>query len=321
MIKISVIVPIYNGEKYLYKCIDSILNQSLHDIELILVNDGSTDGSKMICHEYKVIDKRVKIIEQENRGVSFARNRGLEVCNGEYICFIDCDDYIPNNYLEKMYSKCISNNVKMAACNIESITEDNNIIWEKVMNEGIYTKEEIMKELLEFKSFNAGPCGKIFHKSIKEQVKFPNLKTYEDLVFVYRAIYILGDIYYTNEIDYFYIHRDNNSAMQSFIKNPTTDIIKAAYEIIDFIDINMPQIFDTSFYGIISQVMMYLNVINKIDKKWIKNSNKLYIDESQKLLKKYRKKLFINKSIHYKEKILFIIFSYSLNLYKIISRR
>lgn len=321
MIKISVIVSIYNGEKYLKKCIESIINQSFSEFELILVNDGSTDNSKNICNEYRDKDNRVKVIDQQNQGVSYARNKGIETCEGEYICFIDCDDYIPNNYLERMYNVCDSNNVKFAACNIKAITEDQRVIWQKVMDEGIYTKENIMGKLLEFKEFNAGPCGKIFHKTIKDKIKFPNLKTYEDLIFVYKSINLLGEMYYIEDLDYFYIHRNNNSAMTEFIKSPTVDVINAAYEVLEFIDNNMPEIFGTSLYGIISQVMMYLNDINRIDKNWDKDSSKIYINEAQKLLRKYRSKLFINKTIFYKEKILFIIFSYSLSLYKILNRR
>ena len=98
-LKISIIVPVFNMEKYLHRCIDSILNQSYRNFELILINDGSTDTSAEICDSYKKKDKRVIVVHQENQGVSAARNKGLEICCGEWVCFVDADDYISNNYL------------------------------------------------------------------------------------------------------------------------------------------------------------------------------------------------------------------------------
>ena len=108
--------------------------------------------------------------------------------------------------------------------------------------------------------------------------------------------------------------------MDKFIKNPTTDVIIAAYEVLEFIKRNIPNIWDSSFYGMISQVIMYINDINKIDYKWQKESSKIYIGETRNLLAKYRKEIRENKSIFFKEKIMFIIFSYSSRLYKNITK-
>lgn len=100
---LTIIVPIYNTENYLSECIDSILNQSYKDIELILINDGSTDNSSSICDEYSSKDKRIKVIHIENRGVSYARNTGLSIAKGEYITFVDSDDFVSNDiYLENI---------------------------------------------------------------------------------------------------------------------------------------------------------------------------------------------------------------------------
>lgn len=101
--KISVIVPVFNMEKYLHRCIDSILTQSYRNFELILINDGSTDTSAGICDSYQIKDNRVIVVHQENQGVSAARNKGLEICRGEWVCFVDADDYISNNYLMSIW--------------------------------------------------------------------------------------------------------------------------------------------------------------------------------------------------------------------------
>lgn len=321
MIKVSVIVPVYNGEKFIEECIKNVLNQTLEEFELIIINDGSTDNTLDICKRNSEIDKKIRIINQENEGVSSARNKGIEQSNGEYICFVDCDDKIEDNYLEELYNTCEENNVKISCCTIESIDNKGNIISSRFMEDGYYKKIDALDELFKFRGLNWGPCGKLFHKSlIKGNLKFPNLHVYEDLSFVYKAIYLSEGIYFTNKCKYYYIHRQNVGAMDKFIKYPTTDVIAISYEILEFIKKQSLPIWDTSFYGVISQVIMYINDINKIDCRWEKEESKNYIKETRKLLGKYRIDLLRNKTIYYKEKIIFLILSFSPRLYKIITQ-
>ena len=110
MVEISVIIPVYNTEKYLNECLDSIVNQTLSDIEIICVNDGSTDNSLAILESYAKKDNRITVISQENNGQGSARNLGLKNSSGNYICFIDSDDYVDLNMLEKLYDNVILNN-------------------------------------------------------------------------------------------------------------------------------------------------------------------------------------------------------------------
>ena len=121
MPKVSIIVPIYNSEKYMEKCIDSILNQTLNDIEIILVNDGSTDSSLEIAERYKQRDKRVIIINQINSGPSIARNNGIKIATGKYIGFVDSDDYIEKTMYEKLFEVADNNKVNVAMCNYNEI--------------------------------------------------------------------------------------------------------------------------------------------------------------------------------------------------------
>ena len=107
---ISIVVPIYKVEKYIKKCIDSIIEQTYKNLEIILVDDGSPDGCAKICDEYAKKDKRIKAIHKENGGLSDARNVGIDISTGKYICFVDSDDYIENNYIELLY-KCIVENL------------------------------------------------------------------------------------------------------------------------------------------------------------------------------------------------------------------
>ena len=114
--KVSIIVPIYNAEKYMKKCIDSILSQTLKNIEIILVNDGSSDNSANIADEYSRLDKRVRVIHQNNSGPSVARNTGISVARGEYIGFVDSDDYIEQTMYEELFKSADKNNVQVAMC-------------------------------------------------------------------------------------------------------------------------------------------------------------------------------------------------------------
>ncbi len=323
MIKISVIIPIYNGVKYIKSCLESLQKQTLSEFEVILINDGSIDESGQLCNELAKSDKRIKVIHQKNLGVSNARNKGIDIAVGEYICFIDCDDYIESNYLNVLYNECVNNNVKMSVCSIQSIKENGTSISIKEMKEGIYSSIEALKELFEFRNLNGGPCGKLIHKSLFDNnLYFPDLKVYEDLIFSYKAIYKSGNIIFTSKCKYSYLHREGIGAMAKFIKEPSTDVIEAAYNILDFVKNEVPDIWDTSFYGVISQVIMYISDINNIDTDWKKRSSILYINETKKILSKFRRELISNKTINKNEKLAFIILSYSKNIYKyIISKR
>ena len=116
MPKVSVIIPVYNVEKYLSECLDSVVNQTLKDIEIICVNDGSPDGSAAILEEYAQKDNRIKVITQENRGLSEARNSGLKIASGEYIAFLDSDDYIDLKFFEQLYKRGIESNSDVVVC-------------------------------------------------------------------------------------------------------------------------------------------------------------------------------------------------------------
>lgn len=121
---ISVVVPIYKVEKYLVKCIDSIIEQSYRNIELILVDDGSPDSCPQICEEYRKKDSRIKVIHKQNGGLSDARNAGMEIATGEWITFIDSDDYVGINFLKELYSSAINTKADISICDYKSVSDD-----------------------------------------------------------------------------------------------------------------------------------------------------------------------------------------------------
>lgn len=204
-IKISVIIPVYNVEKYLNKCLESIIKQTLKEIEIIIVNDGSFDNSEEIILKYIKIDKRIKYIKKENGGLSSARNKGLEKVKGEYIAFIDSDDYIDNKMLEVMYLKGIKTGSDIVICGFKHMYESG-----KIRNIKKYNNVEF-KDILEY-SF---ACNKIFKKTIlnDKTFKFPLNKHYEDMFLIPR-IAVNSRMTWVEEPFYNYIVRENSITMK-----------------------------------------------------------------------------------------------------------
>lgn len=202
MQKISVVIPVYNVEKYLDKCLKSIINQTLEDIEIIVVNDGTEDDSEEIILKYQEIDKRVKYYKKENGGLSDARNYGLEKASGEYISFIDSDDYIEATMLEKMYDNAKQNKSDIVICGFKSIYESG---VERTTK--IYQKVTF-KDILEI-SF---AWNKIYkHDFLKTlNFKFPVGKHYEDMYCIPELVIKTSNISCISEAPYNYVIRDNS---------------------------------------------------------------------------------------------------------------
>lgn len=203
---ISIIVPVYNVEDYLKECAASILAQSYDNFEVIFVDDGSTDSSGEICDTLANLDERVRIIHQENRGLSGARNRGIEEAKGDYICFIDSDDMIRFRYLEELYSAIKAGDAVMAFCDIESakLAEPAYSINEKVnLGTGM-----CKKWLSDFDSreyvLMVVACNKLFSKKLFENVRFESGKWHEDEFAINELIYKIKTAVYVPKKLYFY---------------------------------------------------------------------------------------------------------------------
>ncbi|MBQ9782222.1 MAG: glycosyltransferase family 2 protein [Clostridia bacterium] len=164
---ISVIVPVYNVQKYLPRCIESILNQSYKDIELILVDDGSPDNTGEICDYYAKKDSRVVVIHKENGGVSSARNAGLNIAKGKFINFVDSDDYIPNDSLENLINLQKENDADLVCCTFERLLQNGNIVQTKFYDKVLYIDNIKSEEVNIFLSNHfRGPCAKLYRSSI-----------------------------------------------------------------------------------------------------------------------------------------------------------
>ena len=216
--KISIVVPVYNVEKYLERCIKSLINQSLKDIEIILVNDGSTDRSLEICNKYAQIDKRITVINKKNGGLSDARNEGFKYVNSDYVWFVDSDDYIEIDSCKSLYSI-----IKEKKPDIISFMY-NEIIAGEIKNKRNYTNdikelsfEEAYSIYLQDKGIGNSSWGKIFKKNIVEGIKFPIGKKAEDLATTYKFLEKAEKIILLDKALYNYDRRDDSIMGQNSI--------------------------------------------------------------------------------------------------------
>lgn len=227
MPKISVIVPVYNVEKYLNRCVDSILNQTFEDFELILVNDGSPDNCGNICDEYAQKDNRVKVIHKKNGGVSSARNVGIDIAQGEYIMFVDSDDWINENMLNDMYNMPDSD---MKVSSIRMIGKDNST--EYIIDTKMHTQEELLIGFFS-EAFPiiclCGPWCKLYKKDIifNNAVRFnEDMSLGEDTYFNLNYIKHCKKVYTSEQIYYYYMRENSESLFTKFRLNMYYDVRK-----------------------------------------------------------------------------------------------
>lgn len=201
--KISIVVPVYNVECYIEKCIESILSQTFKEFEVILVNDGSTDKSGEICNKYKEKDRRVKVIHQKNKGQAMARNRAIKIAKGEYLGFVDSDDWIDINMYERLYYKCIEDELDLAVIGIREVDERNKCLNEYIPNN--ISLSEIIRR--------AYPCNKLFKKELfyKNNLFFKEGRYYEDLELIPKLFLKSHKVSYIEESSYNYLRRSNST--------------------------------------------------------------------------------------------------------------
>lgn len=187
MSKITIIIPVYNAEKYLNKCLDSVFSQTLDDIDVIAINDGSKDNSLNILNDYKDKHDNLTIIDQRNKGISIARNNGIEIAKGEFIAFLDSDDYLESTMYEELYKKAKASDSDIVVCNY---FEEYNDIEKKEINIPQFQQASISLYPNMINDINTSPWNKLYKASLIQEykIRFPLSLKYEDVVFVLHAI-------------------------------------------------------------------------------------------------------------------------------------
>lgn len=303
--KISIIVPIYNSEKYLKKCIDSILQQTYYNLEILLIDDGSTDKSKKICDEYKKKDSRIVFLSKNNTGVADTRNFGIKNSTGEYIGFVDSDDFIEKNMFENLINNIIIYNADISICNFINNKEEKKENGDvKVLD-----RDETLKSVLVNDEISGFLWNKLYKKEILENFKIElnkNISICEDLLFNCNYIKNIKKAVFTEQRLYHYIKRID-SAVNGQFNNKHLTLLDAYDKMIPIYQKENIKIYDyfKAFYVLANvniKTKMFLNNVKneKIKERCNKNINK-YLKEVLKtpnLSFKLRTKVFIYYYFH-----------------------
>lgn len=217
---ISIVIPIYNVEQYLRQCITCVMNQSYQNLEIILVDDGSPDLCGDICDEYAKIDSRIRVIHKPNGGLSDARNVGIEKASGEFISFIDSDDYVSEDYIEYLFELLSKAKADISVCQRQEVDEEGNAIGKQIFVEDkiINGNDACMHCYLSEKSIDTVAWGKLYKKEMFTQVRYPVGKYHEDVFTTYRLIALCEKIAIGSEKKYAYRFRDDSITKCSFSK-------------------------------------------------------------------------------------------------------
>ena len=301
--KISIIVPIYKVEKYIDKCIESIVCQTYSNLEIILVDDGSPDGCPQICDEYAKKDDRIKVIHKKNGGLSEARNYGIEIATGNYITFVDSDDYVSNDYIEYLYNLSINNmaDISIVLPQIFFESDDNVRINKKDECIKKYDSRNALITMLYQREFDTSAWGKLYKKELFDDVRFPVGKLYEDISTVYKTILKSNIVVYSNQRKYFYLKRKDSIMGQTF-KERDMDYIYQAENMYD----NVKRLNDNELECAARCRLINANfsILKKIGFLNLKDKNLI---EIKKNIRKIRKNIILCKKSRVKTKIAILI--------------
>ncbi len=309
MAALSIIVPVFNKEAHLNDCMESILNQSFKDFELILVNDGSWDGSSALCRQYQHADDRITLIEQENAGVSAARNKGLSIAKGSYVGFVDSDDTIETDMYELLMKNAVQHDADVSVCRLKTIFPKKTV---KPLQDGaisIHNREEALSACIKG-DFDRSANNKIYKSEIARHIQFKG-NIYEDMLYTTKVFLTANKTVFANSIKYNYIVRKNSTSMSLF-NDKYFETIAVSSEILKLVKqnnkncIKEAHIFDLITNLSLLNLLMFLNR-EKYRKEYMEveaniKSYKDLLSNSQDLEMKHRYaiRLFLNSPGLYK---------------------
>lgn len=306
---ISVIVPVYNVENYIRKCIESILNQTYRNFELIIVDDGSTDGGGKLCDEYEVYSY-VKVIHKENGGLSDARNCGLDNAKGEYITFIDSDDWIEKDFLQKLINIAEETGADLVVSQIQVVYDNhkdpvdkNSIAFEKVSREVCYRK------MLLQEGVDVSASAKLYKSELFQNIRYAKGLLYEDLYIISDIIEKTDTIVITDYTGYYYLQRQGSIMYGKFTEN-RLDLLKGIEKLKVLMEKRYPNNSDAAFHR---EIYCTFHLLGRsiLSDEYIEYSKKFRKDVVDHL-----KDILVSNLFTIKEKCAAIILACGLKLYK-----
>ncbi len=244
---ISIVVPVYNVEKYVGACIDSILNQTYKNVEIILVDDGSTDSSGKICDDYALRYSNIKVVHQQNGGLSAARNSGIDIMVGEYVSFVDSDDLICEEYIITLYNLLVNTSADISTSSLRSFVDDENIPKKKslspikIFEDG---NEAVKSMLYQQRNIDNSACGKLFKTRLFENYRFPLGLLYEDLATIPYVILNAKRVVVASTPMYFY--RKRSTSILGHFSLRRYDVLDVVDDLVKYMEQQYPSIVDAA---------------------------------------------------------------------------
>ena len=310
MPSLSIIVPVYKVEKYLRKCVDSILAQTFRDFELILVDDGSPDNCGAICDEYATKDDRVKVLHKENGGLSDARNKGLSVATGEYVGFVDSDDYIENDMYETLVNNIKKYDADVSICGFYNCFSGNKYPLCESKEFMVLNNVQALRTAMEGLKFSVTAWDKIYRKDMFEKITFPEGRLAEDAAVIPSILANAKTVVATTEPKYNYVHRKQSITGSNF-KQRDLDVLYAYQKNYDMISKKFPDLIDVAEFRLIWANMYLLDKI-------VSSDTIEYSQEYRKISKDLKKNIFKilkNPIFSFKRKFAMVVFYFSKTLY------
>lgn len=283
---VSVIVPVYNVEYYLEACVESLQQQTYQDIEILLINDGSTDGSEEVCRKILQKDSRVKYFEKKNSGLSDTRNVGIEHASGQFIMFLDSDDLVAPNTIEYLYQLLEKYNVELSSLDLVHFTDGEKPVYKEASSECVFHSEDATCSFLYQKEISTSACGKLFSKKLFSDVRFPSGMLFEDNVVLYKILSSEISVVYGDAKYYGYRHRANSITTKKFSKKDL-DILDIGREIVGYFRNQSNKLQRaTEAYHCSNCLRVYLNAPDTTEFQSAIQESRLYLDRYAKFVVK-----------------------------------
>ena len=309
---ISVVIPIYNVEKYLRRCIDSVIKQTYENLEIILVDDGSQDNCAEICDEYAINDSRIKVIHKLNGGLSDARNSGIDIASGKYITFIDSDDYVTKDYIEVLYNALKADMTDLAISSHKVIYENGTVIEKATGEKSILSSKEVLERILYDDGIDLSAWAKLYKIELWNDVRYPKGRLFEDSATTYKLIDKCDKVTIISKATYNYMIR-NSSITNVKFSNKKLDLIKSTQEMCTYVKKRYPDLEKATnrrlMYAYLSTLTQLIKSNEKNDE--IEEYLYYYIEENSK-------KVLIDKKVPTRDKLALISTKFGLKFYKII---
>lgn len=282
---VSIIIPIYNVEKYLDKCITSVVNQTYTNLEIILVDDGSPDNCPAICDQWQAKDSRIKVIHQENGGLSVARNHGIDACNGSYVQFVDSDDYIELNAVECLLQACLETNAEVSCCGYVKEYVNHIISYPLTYSRVCYEGEEILVAAMKGTVFEQYVWNKLWRRELFDNdCRFPPGKCFEDGATTWKVLRKCNRVVCLPDVLYHYIARKNSISNTKNMKHflDYWDACKERFDEMSVKSETLRQICMEGCFEVIGYIWRWLYLVDK------KGRDEVRLQEMQSFLKENR---------------------------------